>query len=53
MVVLGRIHGRGKLSELEMETPAAWVWKVRDGRVMYMRVYLDKSEALEAVGLQG
>lgn len=51
VVVLGRIHGRGRVSELELETPAAWVWKVRDRRVTYMRVYLDKSEAFEAAGL--
>src|SRR5262245_10136431 len=51
VLVTGRIHGRGKASELEMEVPAAWVWRVRDGRVTFMHVYLEKSEALAAAGL--
>jgi ketosteroid isomerase-like protein len=50
VVVFGRIHGRGKASELELEIPAAWVWKVRDGLVTYMHVYTHESEALEAAG---
>jgi ketosteroid isomerase-like protein len=52
VVVFGRIHGRGRASELEMEIPAAWVWKVRDGLVTYMHVYTHESEALEAAGLE-
>jgi ketosteroid isomerase-like protein len=52
VVVIGRIHSCGKGSGVEMEIPAAWVWKVREGRVTYMRVYLDRSEAFEAAGLR-
>jgi ketosteroid isomerase-like protein len=52
VVVLGRVRGRGKKGGVEIEAPAAWVCRQRDGRVSYLRFYLDPSQALEAVGLQ-
>jgi ketosteroid isomerase-like protein len=51
VIVVGQIHAIGRGSGLEIETPAAWVWRLRRGQAVYMRVYLDRQEALEAVGL--
>ena len=51
VLVLGHIHAIGRGSGLEMETPVAWIWRLRNGQAVYMRVYLDRREALEALGL--
>jgi ketosteroid isomerase-like protein len=51
VVVLGRVHGRGKKSGVAIESPAAWVFRLRDARLSYLRFYLGHSEALQAVGL--
>ena len=51
VVAIGRGIARGKGSGVLLEMPAAWVFKVSEGRIRYMRAYRDPSEALEAVGL--
>jgi len=51
VVVVGRVHGLGKRSGVAIEAPAAWVCRQRDARMSYLRFYLDRSQALEAVGL--
>jgi ketosteroid isomerase-like protein len=51
VVVVGRVHGRGKRSGVAIEAPAAWVFHLRDARLTYLRLYLDREEALEAAGL--
>jgi ketosteroid isomerase-like protein len=51
VVVVGRVHGRGKRGGVAIEAPAAWVCRQRDGRVSYLRFYLDPAQALDAVGL--
>ncbi len=51
VLVLGRIHAIGRESGVEIETSAAWVWRLQHGQAVYMRVYLDRQEALEAAGL--
>jgi ketosteroid isomerase-like protein len=38
VLVLGRIHAIGRGSGVEIETPATWVWRLRRGRAVYMRV---------------
>jgi ketosteroid isomerase-like protein len=50
LLVLGRVRHRdreGAVSDL----PAQWVWKVRDGRIVYWCVYTDRDEAFEAAGV--
>jgi ketosteroid isomerase-like protein len=51
VVVLGRVHGRGKKSGVAIEAPAAWVFHLRDAHLTYLRFYLDRAQALESVGL--
>ena len=47
-----RETGRGKGSGAEFDFQSAWLFTVRDGRVVRIRAYLDQAEALEAAGLR-
>jgi ketosteroid isomerase-like protein len=50
-VVLVRDYGRPAGMSVEARVVAGAVWTVRDGRVARVAFYLNRSEALEAVGL--
>ena len=52
VVVVGRLQTRGKASGAETESPIAWVVDFKDGKVIWMRDYLDPNKALEAAGLR-
>ena len=52
VVATGHFRARGKTSGAKVESPAGWVVEFRDGKVVYMRAYLDPEEALEAAGLR-
>ena len=47
-----RLRGRGKGSKAEFEARSGWVYTVRDGVVTHIRAYMDRADALEAVGLR-
>lgn len=51
-VVLDRIHGRGKGSGVNVDVPYAHVFRLRGGKVVEVRDYSTKEEALEAAGLR-
>ena len=51
VVVLVHSSGRGRASGAKVESRAAWVATVRDQRIARLRLYRDRSRALEAVGL--
>jgi uncharacterized protein len=51
VVVLLRFRGRGRDSGAEVEAPMAHVWTIRDGKAIRLRQFLNRAEALEAVGL--
>ncbi len=51
VVVLCRYVGRGKGSGVDVDTPGAHLWTVRDGRAVRMIVFSDRERALEAAGL--
>jgi ketosteroid isomerase-like protein len=51
VLAIGTFRASGRASGAEIEQPNATVWKLRDGRVASVQVFLDRSEALEAVGL--
>ncbi|MCD6016546.1 MAG: hypothetical protein K0R88_2630 [Solirubrobacterales bacterium] len=53
VLIIGRLHARGRESELEIESPTAWLTTFRNGRVVSGRGYLNIQEALEAAGLSG
>ena len=52
VVVVNLLRARGKASGVEVAARGAQVWTVRDGKVAAVKLYQDKDEALEAVGLR-
>jgi ketosteroid isomerase-like protein len=52
VVTIFRIFGRREGSMSELESSAAWIWTIRDGKVARIVGYADPDEALKAVGLE-
>jgi ketosteroid isomerase-like protein len=46
------LTGRGKASGVEVDLRIYGHFKVRDGKIVYLYEYADRSEALEAAGLR-
>jgi ketosteroid isomerase-like protein len=53
VVVVGKIHYRGRGSGVETRSPAGYVVKFRQGRVVYMRAFRDPEQAFESLGRSG
>ena len=51
VVALVEISARGRASGIEVAYEHPQVWTLRDGKVVRMRVFADRAEALRAVGL--
>jgi ketosteroid isomerase-like protein len=51
VLVCQRLGGRGKQSGIETQLSFAVVYTIRDGRLVTVREYATKGEALEAVSL--
>jgi ketosteroid isomerase-like protein len=51
VVMFLKLSGRGKGSGVPVTLEAAGVWTVKDGKAIRLVGYLDRREALEAVGL--
>jgi ketosteroid isomerase-like protein len=52
VVVFIRVVAEGGASGVATDRETAHVWRVRDGRLWSIQIYLDRSQALEAVGLE-
>jgi ketosteroid isomerase-like protein len=52
VVAFIRVRGRGRHTGANVELAIAEVWKMRGGKGSEVRLYLDRQEALEAVGLR-
>jgi ketosteroid isomerase-like protein len=52
VVVLGRAVASGRASGITLDAAAAWIARVRDGRITYFRSFSSQHEALEAAGLR-
>lgn len=50
VVAVVRMTGRAKASGIETEIPFSVVYDLRDGKIVRGREYMDKEQALEAVG---
>jgi ketosteroid isomerase-like protein len=46
VLVLGRFSGRGR-SGVELDTPAAWICDLRQGKIVRLRFYGDAAAATE------
>ena len=53
VVVLARLIAEGGSSGIHLEREVAHLWKVERGRATSIRVYLNRTDALEAAGLRG
>ncbi len=51
ILVLANIRARGETSEIDLESPAGYVFEFEDGLARRARAYLDPRQAFEAVGL--
>jgi uncharacterized protein len=52
VVVVVRYWGRGRGSGVEVRDRWVYVYELRDARIVCWRLYTDRAEALEAVGLR-
>ncbi len=52
VVVLGRLHGRGRASGVELDVPMGFVWTLRDGKVVRAKTFSEQADALRAAGLE-
>jgi ketosteroid isomerase-like protein len=48
----GRVYARGE-GGLVVDSPAFWLWRIREGRVLAGHVFEDREAALKAAGLSG
>jgi uncharacterized protein len=46
ILVIGRWTSRGKESGADVVSPAAWIFAVQNGRIVFSRAYRDADEAL-------
>jgi len=51
IVVFWREKARSPRSEVEIETETAAILKIRNGKIVELRGYMDRAEALRAAGL--
>ena len=52
VVSVMQVTGRGQGSGIEVEGQLAWVWTLRDGRILRVEGDFDRESALEAAGLK-
>jgi ketosteroid isomerase-like protein len=53
VVVFVRVSATGTQSRVAVEMATAHVFTLRDGRIARVEIFLDRQEALKAVGLEG
>ena len=51
VVAIMRRRGIGRESGIPVEDRSAWIWRLRNGRVVEIRTEFEPAEALEEVGL--
>ena len=51
VVVCGRIFAQGRVSEVPVDRPAYSVFEVQAGRILSVRIFGTRAEALKAAGL--
>jgi hypothetical protein len=44
------LHGRGQQTGVDVPMPSAQVARLRDGRIVYLRVYIHREDALRDLG---
>jgi ketosteroid isomerase-like protein len=49
VVIVTRVRARGKGSGITVDAGGAGIWRVRDGKIAYAKLFQSKSEALAAI----
>jgi ketosteroid isomerase-like protein len=49
VVVLGRYHGKGRGSGVEIQQEGAHVFRLRDGKVIRLEIFASRARAIESV----
>jgi ketosteroid isomerase-like protein len=52
VLVLGKAFARGRGSGISLDTSAAWLAELRNGRIVRFQSFSSRAEALEAAGLE-
>jgi ketosteroid isomerase-like protein len=52
VVGVGRLISRGRASRVDLDVPVAFMWRFRDGKVVYGKVFSDRSDALRAAEME-
>jgi ketosteroid isomerase-like protein len=52
VVALGRLRARGRTSRVDLDVPMGFVWKLRDGKAVYLKTFSEQADALRAAGLE-
>jgi ketosteroid isomerase-like protein len=52
VVMLGRLHARGRASGVDLDVPIGVVWTLRDGKVVGARTFSEQVDALQAAGFE-
>jgi ketosteroid isomerase-like protein len=52
VVLLGRLRARGRASGVDLDVPLGFVWRLRDGKVVYARSFSEQADALRDAGLR-
>jgi ketosteroid isomerase-like protein len=51
VLVSGHWHARGRASGVEVENPGTYLYEIKGGKVVSMRTFTNRAEALGAAGL--
>jgi ketosteroid isomerase-like protein len=51
VVGIGRFRARGRASGVDLDVPLGVLTRVRSGKIVYLRLFTEPAEALEAAGL--
>jgi ketosteroid isomerase-like protein len=51
VLVFGRVYARGEGGYIS-DSPAQWLWRLRDGRIVWGQAFTARAEALAAAGLE-
>jgi len=52
LVSIHRARSKARYTGIEFDTPLAYLWTLRDGKVIHFRSFREPGEALEAAGLK-
>jgi ketosteroid isomerase-like protein len=51
VVGTGHLLSRGRASRVDLDVPIAFVWRFKEGKAVYAKVFSEEADALRAAGL--